>query len=277
MGHHNGIRTRYLYCAAPGKPEAAVLLIHGLLGYSFSWRFNLAALSQQANVYAIDLPGTGFSERPRQMDRSASGLVRHLLQFMDAAGIGEADVVGTSHGGILAMLLAAAGRVSRLVLVAPVNPWSEHGGLLTRVLASAVGAGVLRALWPGAGLAHDWVLKRLYGDPRRIAPGTSKAYAAPLRIPGTLDHLRGIVSAWQADLCHLERSLNLAAGPSPLADTPTLLVWGSLDRAVLPQSATILRQHFRKAELVILEGVGHLPYEEAPETFNRVVEDFLGR
>jgi len=51
---------RYL-SAGSGPP---LLLVHGLLGYSFSWRFTIPALAQHATVYAIDLLGTGFSDRP---------------------------------------------------------------------------------------------------------------------------------------------------------------------------------------------------------------------
>ncbi len=60
-----------------------------------------------------------------------------------------------------------------------------------------------------------------------------------------------------------------------IADIPALLVWGSLDGAVYPASAARLAQEFRNVQLVMLEGVGHLPYEEEPEEFNRTVEAFL--
>ena len=53
------VRMRYLQ-AGSGPP---LLLLHGLLGYSFSWRYNLLPFSQFATVYAPDLPGTGYSER----------------------------------------------------------------------------------------------------------------------------------------------------------------------------------------------------------------------
>ena len=55
----DGVRWRYLH-AGSGPP---LLLIHGFMAYSFSWRFNMEALSQHFSVYAIDLPGCGFSQR----------------------------------------------------------------------------------------------------------------------------------------------------------------------------------------------------------------------
>jgi pimeloyl-ACP methyl ester carboxylesterase len=41
------------------------------------------------------------------------------------------------------------------------------------------------------------------------------------------------------------------------------------------RSAEPLRRSFRDARLVLFKGVGHLPYEEAPEEFNRALIDFL--
>ncbi len=60
-----------------------------------------------------------------------------------------------------------------------------------------------------------------------------------------------------------------------IRDYPTLLIWGTRDRAVDFHSAEPLRRNFRDARLVAFKGVGHLPYEEAPEDFNRVLIEFL--
>ena len=82
-------------------------------------------------------------------------------------------------------------------------------------------------------------------------------------------HGSRIVKNWSADLSALESALPKAR------DYPTLLIWGTKDRAVDFASAEPLRRSFRDARLVALEGVGHLPYEEAPEDFNRALLEFL--
>ncbi|MFB3915473.1 MAG: alpha/beta fold hydrolase [Terriglobales bacterium] len=263
----DGYRMRYLRSGQ----GPALMLIHGLLGYSFSWRFNIPVLAQCATVYAPDLIGVGFSDRPAQCDRSLRATADRVLRFMDFAGIDAADVVGTSHGGGVAMLMAAAqsGRVRRLVLVAPVNPWSKQGRLRARLLGTSLGAGMFRLASPSLRLANQIGLRRLYGDPRRIPPGTVEGYDAAIRIPGTLDHLLGIMKCWRQDMKEIERAL------PAIAHIPTLLMWGSKDGAVLPASAAKLQRHFQNARLVIFEGAGHLPYEEVPEEFNRALLQFL--
>jgi pimeloyl-ACP methyl ester carboxylesterase len=261
-----GHRMRYLR-AGSGPP---LVLIHGLLGYAFSWRMNLEALAQQATVYAVDLLGTGFSERPSMLDCSQRASAGRMLKFMDAVGLQAADVLGTSHGGALAIMLAAQApqRVRRLVLVAPANPWSSHGKWLIRFFKGKTGGTLLRSVTPVARVRFQ-ILRRLYGDPARIAPGTLQGYSAPLRVPGAIDYLVKVLRCWEGDMGQVEAAL------PRIAHIPTLLLWGSKDAAVLPGSAPRLKAQFQHAELVLLDGVGHLPYEEAPEEFNRVVGRFL--
>ena len=265
----DGLRMRYLRGGA-GPP---LVLIHGLIGYSFSWRFNLAALRPQATVFAVDLPGMGYSDRSPTIDCRMPAAAGRLLHFLDDLKLESADVLGTSHGGGLAMMLAAMaeGRVRRLILVAPVNPWSRHGRLLAPLLARIPGGSGLQPLLMRLGPLHQFLLRRQYGDPRRISPGTLEGYVAALKIPGTLDYARRVLHGWRADLRELERVL------PRIASIPTLLVWGSRDRVVSPASARPLLQNFAHAELAMLEGAGHVPYEEAPEEFNRAVIGFLAK
>jgi pimeloyl-ACP methyl ester carboxylesterase len=265
----DGLRMRYLRGGA-GPP---LLLIHGLIGYSFSWRFNWTALAPHATLFAVDLLGMGYSDRSPTLDCSLPAAAGRLLRFLDDQKIESADVLGSSHGGGLAMTLAAMaeGRVQRLILVAPMNPWSRHGRLLAPLLAGIPGGGRLQPLVMRLGPLHRFLLRRQYGDPRRISPGTLEGYRAAFQIPGTLDYARRILYGWRADLQELERIL------ARIAHLPTLLVWGSRDGVVSPASARPLLQSFARAELAMLEGAGHVPYEEVPEEFNRAVIAFLTR
>ncbi len=261
----DGYRMRYLR-AGRGRP---LLLLHGLLGYSFSWRFNLGEFARFGTVYAVDLPGVGFSDRP-VLDCSLGAIARRLAEFLDRTGVGEFDLLGTSHGGAVAMTLAALDprRVRRMVLSAPANPWSRSGRVLVRIFSSAPG----RFLAPRVvriPALHRSRLRRMYGDASRIPPGTLEGYSAAITIPGTIEHVLRIVRRWNSDLDQLRRTIPAIAG------VPTLLLWGTRDTLVLPTSAASLQAQFRRAELVLFDGAGHLPYEELPQAFNRAVLDFL--
>jgi pimeloyl-ACP methyl ester carboxylesterase len=162
-------------------------------------------------------------------------------------------------------------RVRSLILVAPVNPWSAHGRRLAPLLSSAPVSWLLLRSEPCLRIIHDPLLRRLYGDPGRIPPGTLNGYSAAFKIPGTLNYGLGVVRSWNRDLADLESAL------SRIANIPTLLLWGSKDTAVSPDSAQQLRQVFRHCEVETFDGVGHLPYEEVPERFNSSVIAFLSK
>jgi pimeloyl-ACP methyl ester carboxylesterase len=268
-----GSRMRYLKAGS----GPALILVHGLFAYSFSWRFTIPVLAEHATVYAMDSLGDGLSSSPPGMDCSMRAAAERLLQFVDALGIAEFDLVGTSHGGAVAMFAAALcaerhdPRLKRLVLVAPVNPWSPHGKWLAPFLGSPFGSFLFRrtiARWHF--LDYLW-LRRLFGDGAKIPPDSLEGYRMPMRENRTFEHALRIASTWTADLAELEHAL------PKICNYPALLIWGTRDRAVHFGSAEPLQRNFRDARLVAFEGVGHLPYEEAPQDFNRALVDFLYR
>jgi pimeloyl-ACP methyl ester carboxylesterase len=287
-----GGRMRYLK-AGSGPP---IILIHGLMGYSFSWRFTVPALAPHATVYAIDNLGAGLSAAIEGMDCTVRATAERVLQFADALSIKVFDLLGTSHGGGVAIMVAAIcaercaercadrcpercaearhaegnnARLQRLVLVAPINPWSPHGKRLAPLVGSAFGSMLFRnTIERWRSLDYLW-LRRMFGDGSRIPPDSLEGYRIPARKNHVLRQAMRIVRNWTADLAEVEAAL------PKIRDNPTLLIWGTRDRAVDFRSAEPLRQNFRNARLVAFEGVGHLPYEEAPEDFNRALVDFL--
>jgi pimeloyl-ACP methyl ester carboxylesterase len=270
----DGVTWRY-WVAGSGP---ALLLIHGFMGYSFSWRFNMEPLAEKFRVYAIDLPGCGFSERYECSECTLTGDAERVLRFMEQLGIENADVVGSSRGGGLTMILAALAarrdqlhRIRRLVLVSPINPWSSHGKVLTRLLATTLGGLYVVHVQPRLKIIANRYFKALYGDISRIAPGTFEGYTAGMELLGSFEHLLRILRSWHDDLAAIHQALGEISG------IPTLLLWGSRDRAVYPSSIHQLQRHLKNSALVMFPGAGHMPYEEVPEEFDRVLCDFLLR
>src|SRR5215470_5438261 len=101
------------------------------------------SLPWHRTVIAVDMPGAGFSERSSALECSFRASANRLLSFLDCIGVGPFEFAGTSHGGAVAMMAAAIAnqkekRLQSLVLVAPVNPWSDHGQRLSRLLSQPV-------------------------------------------------------------------------------------------------------------------------------------------
>jgi pimeloyl-ACP methyl ester carboxylesterase len=271
----DGARMRYLR-AGSGPP---LILLHGLLGYSFSWRYTMPALAPYATVFAPDMLGAGFSDRPRGIDHSMRGTALRLLEFAEKLGLSSFDLLGTSRGGAVAMAAAAEcisadgsrPRLRRLVLVCPVNPYSAHGKRLAPFFGTRFGAAAFRWTVGHMPCLFPYFHGRLYGDHAKIPSESLEGYKAPLALPGLFEHALSIVKTWTADLQELERLL------PKLARIPTLLMWGSKDPAVYVSSMEPLARHFLNVQTVVFPGVGHLPYEECPEEFNRALIEFLRR
>lgn len=254
--------------AGSGPP---LLLLHGLLGGSFCWRFNIPDLAARRTIYALDLPGLGLSDSPSKGDCGMEAQAKRLGEFIEAAGLENVDIVASSWGGAIALLLAAdSPAVHSLVLAAPVNPWSQSGLDRVRFCGSAFGGLLVRCALPLSRRFHHIGLERMYGDRARIRPGTLEGYSALLQRRGRARSLINILRHWEHDLQVLHQAI-------PRVQTPTLLIWGSKDGAVDPRSAERLRNSLARCRLKMLPGIGHLPFEESPEVFNHLVLDFIER
>ena len=268
----DGARLRYLRSGS-GPP---LVLLHGLLGYSFSWRFTIPALAPFATIYALDMMGAGFSDRPPGIDHTMRGTAHRVLRWIERLQISSFDLLGTSHGGAVAMMMAAESledgsrpQVRGLVLVAPVNPFSPHGRRLAPFIGSDLGSAWFRLFIPQMRVFYPYWHARMYGDRSLIPPDSLAGYLAPLEKPGLFEHALSIVRTWTEDLREVEATL------PKLASIPALFMWGSKDPAVYASSAQPLAKYFPRSRTVVFPGIGHLPYEECPDEFNRELIKFL--
>jgi pimeloyl-ACP methyl ester carboxylesterase len=251
----------------------ALVLVHGLLGYSFSWRFALPLLAQNRQVIAIDMPGAGFSDCRGDLDCRLEGAAKRLLRFLDILGIETCDLAGSSYGGSSALMAAALApsRVRSLILISPANPWSRIGRKRLALLRVALVARAFPAAARKLRILHRLSVRRMYGDPWSVSAETLDGYQLPLQRAGVFEHAVQIASSWRSDMQALERVMPRAA------DIPALIIWGTRDRLVEIGTASQIAGNFRNAETAFIEGAGHLPYEERPEEFASLVLKFLSK
>jgi pimeloyl-ACP methyl ester carboxylesterase len=228
-------------------------------------------LGEESTVHAVDSFGIGRSERVPDLDASLGAQADRVATFMTCAGIGRADILGTSHGGAVAMMLAARHpeSVRSLVLHAPANPFSTAADPLVHFYRSPLGHWFAQQVPSLPEKLQELALGRMYGNSKLVRRDVLDRYMTSLRVPGTVQHVLNILDGWFEDMRELEASLEA------LRDVPVHLLWGTRDRAVSMESGRLLEKRLNRAEMVIIPGVGHLPYEESPAVFAEAVNSFL--
>jgi pimeloyl-ACP methyl ester carboxylesterase len=250
---------------------ATVLCIHGLGGTKASFLPTVAALADSHRVVALDLPGSGESDKPIGAPYDAAWFGRAVFETMDALGVERAHLAGNSMGGRVAIEagLMQRERVGGLVLLSPALAWlrGRPWAPIVRVLRPELGLlqvtprpvveGVVRRLIPGA--ADGWAAAgvdeflRSYLTPR----GRAAFYAAARNI--YLDEPHGEEGFW-ARLREL----------SPDA----LFVWGRRDNVVPIGFMKHVERALPRARHVELD-CGHVPQLERPRETHAAVRDFL--
>jgi 3-oxoadipate enol-lactonase len=248
----------------------AIVLVHAGICDSGMWDAQWGTLPGRYLVVRHDMRGFGRSPVPSVPYSHA----RDLIAVMDAAGVSEAALVGTSMGGRVALevALAAPDRVSALVLVGsglPGHEWSD----------------AVRAYWE----AEEEAIER--GDLDAAAEVNVRFWVdGPNREPGDVDagvrrraqamQLRALelqVPSYEAD-GDLEELLVPDAGDR-LGEVvqPALVLVGEADQPDIHAIADRLTAGLARSAAATIPDAAHLPSMERPELFDRLVTDFLSR
>jgi pimeloyl-ACP methyl ester carboxylesterase len=271
--HLNGLRLAYLERGNPSPDAPSLVLIHGLMGTAATFIPLMQALEPHQHVIALDLPGSGLSERRTDIDPSLPANACSVARFLAALQLHRPVILGHSHGGAVATYLAASqpDMLGSLILFAPAHPYFKHADPLIRFYLSLPG----RLFAYSMPWYPQWVqmmgLRRMAGPQSWDTPDRLRPYRENLRTPGTVTHLLRLLAGWDHDMSALRRQLR-----TPLS-TPVKLVWGDSDRAVPFHSAKELRRHLLVSEFQVLAGVGHRPAEEQPEFTAALIHDWIER
>jgi pimeloyl-ACP methyl ester carboxylesterase len=268
-----GARVSWLEIGRPRQHQPSLVLLHGLIATAETFHPLMDRFGADRHVIALDFPANGFSERRPDGLASMTAIAQWLTAVLDYLNLDRPVLIGHSHGGAIAMQLAATApeRVRGLVLMCPAHPFSAHEDLLIRFYLSAPGKAFAYALpW-----FPRWVqlagFKQMAGpgswtDPKQLEP-----YRANLQARGTVAHLLRLLGTWQADMAALGQSLTAGLR------VPTLLLWGDRDRAVPDHTAQALCRHLENHRLIVFPGVGHRPAEEVPDLCVQATETWLER
>jgi pimeloyl-ACP methyl ester carboxylesterase len=255
-------QLRIAYTRAGHGPP--LVLLHGGMDDSRSWRRQVDGLADEFTVWAWDAPGCGRSsdvpETWRMRDYADA-----LASWLGAMGVERPHILGLSWGSSLALALYGRypGLPASLILSSAYAGWA---GSLPAEEVRARLQGVLAA----AGLSREELLKAWPGLLGSAASPQLVDEMAPIWADNSGSRHPGGYRAMAHSMAEADLRDIL-----PRIQVPTLLLYGQLDERSPLHIARELQAQIPSARLVVIEGVGHLTYVEAPEQFNREVRRFI--
>ena len=257
-----GITTNY-HDVGDGFPA---LFIHGSgpgVSAWANWRLVMPALSERLRVIAPDMAGFGFSERPAGIRYDLDTWVAQAIGLLDALGLEQADVVGNSFGGALALAMAIRHpqRVRRLVLMGSVGvPFDITEGL-DAVWGYTPSFENMRRImdyfaWDRS-LVNDELAELRYRA--SIRPGFQESFGAMFPAPR---------QRWVDALA--SRQEDIRALPHE-----TLIVHGRDDRVIPLLTSLTLAEWIDRSQLHVYGRCGHWTQIEHAARFAKLVGDFL--
>jgi 2-hydroxymuconate-semialdehyde hydrolase len=243
-----------------------VLMIHGSgpgVSAWANWRLVIPELAQSQRVIAPDMVGFGFTERPAGFVYGMDAWVQQAVDFLDALGIAQADLVGNSFGGGLSLALAIRHphRVRRLVLMGaagvdfPITPgldavWGYEPSYENM-------RSIMDVFAYDRGLVTDELARLRYEA--SIRPGFQESFAAMFPAP----RQRWVQS--------------LASPEEQIAQLPheTLIIHGRDDQVIPLENSLRLSQLISKSQLHVYGQCGHWTQIEHAARFAKLVGDFL--
>lgn len=261
----NGIRTNYLE-AGQGVAGTPAVLVHGsgpgVTAYA-NWRLTIPRLAPRLHVYAPDMVGFGFTERPEGISYGLDIWVGQLVGFLDALGLEKASLVGNSFGGALALRTAARypDRVERLVLMGAAGVPFEITPGLDAVWGYEPSVASMRRLLDifayDRTLVNDELAEVRYRA--SVEPGFHEAFAQMFPAP----RQRWVDS--------------LATGDDELSRLPhsTLVVHGREDAVIPLETSLHLMRTIPDCRLHVFGRCGHWTQIEHADAFAELVADFL--
>ncbi|WP_293899650.1 alpha/beta hydrolase [Phenylobacterium sp.] len=265
-----------------GEGDHLALCLHGFPESRFSWRYQMPLLAQMGyRVWAPDLRGYGETE-PKPKDVKAyliDRLMEDVAALIDASGAKRVTLIGHDWGAGLAWTFAAnqVRPLERLVIMNVPHPavmsahlrrswaqlkksWYMFFFQLPGVPEAAMTANDARAIRQAF---HD-----MAQDKSNFTKDVLDRYAADAQRPGAMT---GMINWYRAAL----RLQGKLAGPWPVIETPTLIVWGEADSALGIELLDGTQAYVRDLTIERLPGVSHWVQQEAPEKVNAILKTWL--
>jgi pimeloyl-ACP methyl ester carboxylesterase len=259
-----------VFDSGPGDAAEAVVFVHGNPGPSDDWAAFVPEVATFARVVAMDMPGYGRADRPRTFDYTVAGYARHLGRLLDTLGITRAHLVLHDFGGAwgLGWAVQHPPSVGSLTLIDTGILAGYRWHKYARIWQTPV-IGELFQLTATAPMLH----RALNMDNPRPLP---RSFVDRVMRYADWGHKRAVLKLYRASR-HLGRDMAAVAQALARLDVPACVVWGAGDPYLPVAYAHKQREYFPRAEVHVLDGLGHWPFIDDPAAVAGVIVPFLRR
>lgn len=256
------LNIAYLRNSEANKGDT-IVLVHGFGANKDNWTRLARELTDDFNVYAIDLPGHGESSKPLDLGYRIDEQVNHLARILKALEISEMHMMGNSMGGGITALYAATypEQIKTAVLFDPAGILDYENEMVDMVFA---GDNPLIPSKPGdferlidfvmeEKPFIPWPILSVLEEKAIANQEVNKVIFSAIKEVGVTSEFRNTIQ---------------------LIKDPTLIVWGKEDRVLDYRNGEAFQQAIPGSQLSIMEGIGHAPMIEAPEESARLFLEF---
>ncbi len=255
--------TIHYFEAGEGEP---LILLHGLGQTLYTWHKNFETLADLYHVYALDLPGHGFSGKP-PIGYGIEEFSAILGAFLDAQGLDVANICtfGESVAYALDFAMQNPERVGKLVHISPLISKEIKKIFTTRVLDAPLALFAAKGKCTPQQLRQ--VLSRCYFDQTVLTDDVVEEYLLGLEDR----EYRAI-----AKLCMLNYMDETVITHTHDVTTPILVILGGEDIVTGGKRCAFVQCSFENATALTVRNCGYLAHEEKPEKVNDALIRFLG-
>ncbi|XP_076930005.1 uncharacterized protein LOC143594626 [Bidens hawaiensis] len=282
MWNWKGYSIRYQYA---GNSGPALVLVHGFGANSDHWRKNIPVLEESHRVYAIDLIGYGYSDKPNPRELGDTRFYTfetwgaQLNDFCTEVVKDEAFFICNSIGGLVGLQAAVTDpsickgimvlNISLRMLHITKQPW--FGRPLIRSFQNLlrntpVGKFFFQTVATQESVRN--ILCQCYHDTSQVTDELVDTILRPGLEPGAAD-------VFLEFICYSEGPLPEELLPQ--VKCPVVVVWGDKDPWEPIELGRAYGEFEPVEDFITLPGVGHCPQDEAPHLVNPLIESFVAR
>lgn len=252
----NGNKIRYL---EEGNEKKIIVLLHGLGGMAERWLPIFPFFRTKYKIIAPDIVGYGKSDKP-QVDYTIEFFTQFVFEFLNTLSLKNIFMMGNSLGGQIVAECAATQSplIKKIVLVSP-------AGIIKKSTA-VLDAYTTAALYP----THESVkmaYEMMMGPKKKVREESIENFISSMSRPNAK-------MAFISTLLGMKNSPVITEKLS-LIKIPSMLVWGSEDKLIPFEYSKQFIVSMKGCHFIEMQSCGHVPFEEEPEKFSKLVLEFL--